>query len=282
MIELKKEDYKKVMPLLKDLNGIYLSADAVVECNQFGYIFVNDQTNPSSCIIINSSGSYLVLGEEDNLDFNNWLIQFLKDKSKHLNFFDLSLSTEKWLMQMNDLLEGYVVKLSRTAYDFCPDNLYKLNNLVSQVPTNFTLKFMDEELYDMFLQNVNPDYKKSWGSFKEFSTKGFGFCLLDKDKFVSVCTTDYVAGGYAGIDIETMSEYRKQGFATITCAAFIEHCLQNNLIPRWNADSGNEASNTLALKLGFNKVKNYNMLWWHENSNVIKSYLERYNYKCLD
>lgn len=279
MIELKEEEYRKVLPLLKDLKGIYLFADAVVEHNQSGHIFVNNQPNPSCCLIVNCSGSYLVSGEEGDSDFNNSLFHFLKDKSKHLNFFDLSLSSDKWLKQMNNLLEGYVVKLSRTGYDFCPDNFTHLNNWTSKIPTNFTLKNMDEELYDRFLQNINPLYRKSWGSFKEFSSKGFGFCLLEKDKFASVCTTDYVAGGYAGIDIETMHEYRRQGFAIITCSAFIEHCLQNNLVPRWNADSGNESSNKLAMKLGFNQVKNYDMLWWHENANVIKSYLERNNYK---
>lgn len=282
MFELKKEEYKKVIPLLKDLKGIYLPADAVVEYNQSGHIYVNNQINPSSCLIVNCCGSYLILGEEGDTDFNNSLLQFLMDKSKHLNFFDLSLSTEKWFIQMNNLLDGYAVRLSRTAYDFNPNNLSQLNTCATKIPANFTLKYMDEELYDRFLQQINPLYFKSWGSFQEFSSKGFGFCLLKKDKFVSICTTDYVAGGYAGIDIETMYEYRRQGFATITCSAFIEHCLHNNLVPRWNADSGNDPSNKLAMKLGFNRVKKYDMLWWHENSDVIKSYLERYNYKCLD
>jgi RimJ/RimL family protein N-acetyltransferase len=278
MIELQKEEYKKVLPLLADLNGIYLFAEAVVELNQSGHIFVNNKTNPSCCLIVNCCGSYLVSGDERDSSFNDWLFQFLKDRSKHLNFFDLSLSSQKWLQLMSNLLDGYAVKLSRTVYDYYTDDLTLPNIGGLEIPENFTLKYMDEELYGRFLQEVNPYYEKSWGSFKEFSSKGFGFCLLENDKFVSVCTSDYVASVYAGIDIETMYEYRKQGFATITCSAFIKHCLQNNLVPRWNADSGNELSNKLAIKLGFNKVKNYDMLWWHENKEVIEDYLKRFNY----
>lgn len=278
MIELKKDEYKKVLPLLKDLEGISLYAHAVVENNQFGRIFVNNQTNPSCCLIINCGGTYLVAGEEDDSNFNYSLLEFLKNKSNHLNYFDLNISSEKWLKQMNDFLDGYVIKLSRTAYEFNPNNFSLINNWASKIPSNLTIKCIDEELYDRLIQNIHTTYKKSWGSFSEFSSKGFGFCLLDKDKFVSVCTSDYVAGGYVGIDIETMNEYRRQGFSLITCSAFIEHCLQNKLKPIWDADSGNEPSNKLALKLGFSKVKDYEMLWWHENTDVIKSYLKKYKY----
>lgn len=278
MIELAREEYMKVSPLLKELKGICLSAHAVVEKNQTGHIFVNNQNSPSSCLIVNSGGVYLVAGKEDDTDFNKLISQFLQDKNKHLNYYDLYVSSESWLKIINNLLDGKVVKLSRTIYSFTLNNYPLLDNRALKIPENFTLKRMDEKLYNRFLHEVEPLYNKTWGSFKDFSSKGFGFCLLDSDKFASVCTSDYVADGFAGIDIMTIDEYRRKGFATITCSAFIEHCIVNNLIPIWSADSGNEPSNTLALKLGFSKVKDFDMLWWHENSDVIKYYLDKFKY----
>lgn len=278
MIELKKDEYTRVLPLLNDLNGVCLFANAIIKNNQAGRIFVNNQTNPTCCLIASCGGTYIVAGEEGDLKFNDWLIQYLKNKSNHLNYYDLNATSETWLKLLSNILDGDVVKLSRTIYNFYTNNFFSLNNWSSKIPVNMTLKCMDEELYDKFLNTINPLYKNTWGVFNEFALKGFGFCLLDKDRFVSVCTSDYVAGGYASIDIITMNKYRRKGFASITCSAFIEHCLHNKLIPVWNADSGNMPSNELALKLGFNKIKEYDMLWWHENPDVIKNYLKKYNY----
>lgn len=78
--------------------------------------------------------------------------------------------------------------------------------------------------------------------------------------------------------IGLLQGYRGQGFAKITCSAFIEYCLDHDLIPAWDADSGNEPSNKLSLKLGFDKSQDINILWWHENVEIIKSYLIKYNY----
>jgi len=47
----------------------------------------------------------------------------------------------------------------------------------------------------------------------------------------------------------------------------------------WDADYGNEPSNRLAAKLGFTKVKDCEILWWHENQKEVANYLKKYNYE---
>jgi len=203
---------------------------------------------------------------------------FLRDKNNHSIYYDLYIASKKWLKVIRKLLEGVVVKLERSLYSY--------NNLAEQVddswkldiPNEFTLKRMDLDLYNKYVKEIDPSYKYVWGSANEFLSKGFGFCLLINSEFVSVCNTFYVGGGYAELDIMTKSEYRRQGLAVITCKAFIEHSIHNQLIPFWDADAGNEPSNKLAVKLGFNKIKNVNILWWHEDKKVIESYLNKYNY----
>ena len=180
--------------------------------------------------------------------------------------------------KISGLLEGHVVKLVRSIY--CYKNLNKnmFYNFKSKVPKDFALKSMDEDLYNKYASEIDPSYSDIWGSSDQFLERGFGFCILHNGEFISACNTFYVGHGCAEIDIMTKSEHRGQGFATITCSAFIEHCLNYELIPTWDADLGNEPSNKLALKLGFEKEKDISILWWHENAEIIKSYLTKYNY----
>ncbi|MBU3127863.1 GNAT family N-acetyltransferase [Clostridium tagluense] len=137
---------------------------------------------------------------------------------------------------------------------------------------------MDAILFEKYVKEMDSSYKELWESGSNFISNGFGFCILKDGEFVSVCNTYYVKQGSAEIDITTSDKFRKQGFALITCLAFIEHCVKNNIKPIWDCDEGNENSKSLAIKLGFNSIENYQMHWWHENKKNIDGYLKKFNY----
>lgn len=85
-----------------------------------------------------------------------------------------------------------------------------------------------------------------------------------KDKeLISVCTSPYVGGGYAEIDIITIEEYQRKGLASVVGVHFIQDCLSRNLIPNWSCHTDNAASNELARKLGFEKIGEHSMYWYH-------------------
>lgn len=281
MYKLKKTDYIKVLSLLHDLKEECVFAHAVLENIQYGHIYVDDISNPKCCLIVSKGGKYFVAGDEEDLNFREFICSYLKNKSNHSNYFDLYVSSEKWLKIINELLEGCVVNLWRSIYCYNSKENYKTNTLKFKIPEGFVLKKMDEYLYDKYVREIDQSYCDIWGSAKKFIENGFGFCVLCNNEFVSTCNTCYVGGGCAEIDIMTNSKYRGKGFASITCSAFIEYCLEHELIPTWDADGGNEASNKLALKLGFAKSKDVNILWWHEDEEMIKSYLKKYNYLSI-
>jgi len=54
--------------------------------------------------------------------------------------------------------------------------------------------------------------------------------------------------------------------------------MENNIKPLWDCDAGNEASNSLAVKLGFEIKETYQMHWWHENKKFVDLYLKNFNY----
>lgn len=278
MFELRKTEYGKVSGLLHNIKVDYIFAYAVLDKIQEGHIYVDDVNSPKVCMVVSKGGKYLVAGNEENLEFIHFLELFLKEKNNHANYFDLYVSSEKWLKIIGQLLETQVVKLGRCIYSYRNKDKHDFNSIKPKVPEGYLLKEMDKVLYNKYVKEIDPSYSNTWGDANSFLKNGFGYCILYNGEFVSTCNTFYVGGGYAEIDIMTNSKYRTQGFASITACAFIEHCLEQNLIPNWDADLGNEPSNKLATKLGFHKDKNVDILWWHENQDIIKGYLKKYNY----
>lgn len=108
--------------------------------------------------------------------------------------------------------------------------------------------------------------------------KAFGFCLQANDKFTSVCNTFFIGRNLVAPNIVTLKEHRGVGLATIVCTQFINKSKELGLTPYWDCDAGNEASNKLANRLGFSKIEDVPILWWHESQDVINNFLKKNNY----
>ena len=85
------------------------------------------------------------------------------------------------------------------------------------------------------------------------------FCVFECDKIASATNSMCIPNaprGLINLGIQTVEEHRRKGFATIVCAAFIKHHLQQGLLPMWQCDFDNFASQSLAEKLGFRYLGN--------------------------
>ncbi len=67
----------------------------------------------------------------------------------------------------------------------------------------------------------------------------------------------YAAHERIDLAIITKPAYRRQGMATAVAARFVLECLEKNLEPHW--DGANEASNNLAVELGYIEVSTYSI-----------------------
>ncbi len=126
---------------------------------------------------------------------------------------------------------------------------------------------------------MNSTFKVYRGTPSNSCSNGISYCIMKNKEIVSVCTTFYIGGGYSEVSIDTRGKFRRMGFATKACQILINTSLNKKLIPLWYADYGNESSNQLATKLGFTKVKDYEILWWYENQKAVANYLKKYNYE---
>ncbi|MFE4894238.1 GNAT family N-acetyltransferase [Peribacillus butanolivorans] len=60
-------------------------------------------------------------------------------------------------------------------------------------------------------------------------------------------------------DIATHEDYRGQGLASSIVRTFIDHCLENDIMPRWDCDILNKSSIKLAGKSGFGNPVQYSI-----------------------
>jgi GNAT superfamily N-acetyltransferase len=275
MIELRKEEYGRITEMVKEIENLHIFVLSVIEDIQPGRVFVDNGTNPNSCLVLSESGKYLVAGNCNNKDFNDLVVNYLSDERNHRKYFDLYFSNHTWFQIIYSRLKGRVIRLARSSYIHHVTNA---NNAGLTTDDKVDLVETDKYLFTKICDEVDPSYRHLWESSGKFINSGFGYCLLTEGNVASTCNTFYCGSNYAEIDIVTLQKYRNRGYAKATCTAFIERCKKTGLTPVWDCDAGNVPSNRLALKLGFEKLGTYEMLWWHENEEVIQSYLKKYNY----
>lgn len=275
MIKLEKKEYKNVIGLLQNLEENCTFAYGVVLNGLPGRVFVDNMSNPQSCLITCDGGKYMVAGDEGNEDFNNALVDFLKQPLNHKIYYDFYATSKKWIKLLSKRLVGHSIPLGRIIYSYKGGKAPVFKEFYNEFEKGYELKRMDEQLFEQLVTKLDSTCMDQWGSPEAFVSKGIGYCILHEGELASVCYAVVTGGGYAELSIHTMKNYRNKNFALITCSAFIEECLERNLTAIWDAGCDNKPSNKLALKLGFCKVKEVELLFWHENHDIIQGYLDK-------
>jgi hypothetical protein len=221
---------------------------AAIEGNSISRIIVDNKEQPTAALI--AMGWCFLGGNEKNAGFNRGLRDlFATEIMPELddgNFMVYSFSDE-WKHVLDEMLKDYKVRrIDRTVLDLDPELFRERHGgWRERMPAGYHIRRVDSQLADGL-----PGIGSSWGSVDNFLAKGFGFCVMKDDKVISRCSTVHVGGGRTETAIETDKEYRRQGFGTLAACAYIEHCLENELLPEWGCFY-NEASGLIAEKLGF-------------------------------
>ncbi len=78
---------------------------------------------------------------------------------------------------------------------------------------------------------------------------GFGCAAVFDEAAVCWCTAEYVSDNRCGIGIETVADHQGNGIAT--ASRFVQMALDRQCAPHWECDGTNQASRSIAEKLGF-------------------------------
>ncbi|MFD4929749.1 GNAT family N-acetyltransferase [Peribacillus butanolivorans] len=256
MIIPNETDFDKVINVIEgNVKTVPTFSYSVLNNYISGSVYADSKT-PETVLIGTESGIYFVAGKEDNQKFNDFLFELYCQRKRNKLRFTLLSTTEYWDCVINELFKDNIKQMSR--YSFIFDNK-KQSHDKNLFASNYFIRRINEELISNSSEFNEDYYTEYWGSVSNFSENGFGYCILHKGKVVSECTSIFSSLQYSEIDIATHEDYRGQGLASSIVKTFIDHCLENDIIPRWDCDILNKSSIKLAGKSGFGNPVQYSI-----------------------
>ena len=264
IFELQARIFSSVSHLFSDLERYYLVIQAVIEGIIPGRIWVDNIQNPKTAFLCDK-WRFFLSGEPNNSQFNKELSKMILNeitpdaKTRNYERFSHHFTPESWRSRPDILLEKFRLKECDVYYMFNTHRKSLLNDIVKKIPSNLRIEKLSPDILEnsasIHAQNLEKMISQYWGSVENFLENGFGFCLTENEKMICWCMTDYIVGNRTEVGVETHEEYRGRGFASITAAATVNHCLKKGIDQiGWQSWKSNIASAKTAKKLGFEKV----------------------------
>jgi GNAT superfamily N-acetyltransferase len=260
---LNPEKYHLLIKLLSKVEINHHFALAVLEQTMDGSVYVDDLTAPTTFYIKHNYGMALLVGNTENSAFNNQLISYmLNAASKREKPEYMQVYPALWNQKLNELLpdkivdasaiaiQNKIVTLGRINFRF---NLQKYNSVTKTNCPKGKLVQTDAALFNKIYGAVVPLH--FWRNGDEFTQLSKGFSALVNGEPVSTAYAAFLQKPYLELGIETKAEYHGKGYAHWVCAALINYCLENKLVPVWACRADNSGSIKLARKLGFEQIR---------------------------
>jgi len=195
------------------------------------------------------------------------LYDFLLEQFDHITGDDkhilLNLCSPGWETKLEKLFCGYIKdKIVRYNYRLNIESFKKHVGWQEKIPAGFEMRYFDVNSGD-FLDKHNNG-RAFW--FPE--SKRFGFALVKDNNIISDCISVYYekraynseTARVVEIGIDTKEEFRRRGYAFLTCLAFIDYCLSHDYEPNWGCWNYKPESQALAKKLGFEEISQRNVM----------------------
>jgi len=249
MHELQPYAFHRVAHLFANLPYGPTIPNSVISRTGPGRVFVDSQIEPTAAFVY-SNGACTLAGSTDSIAFGKSVCQWLSDYHGS-DYFILYAFPDAWQELLDRELMRGVSKRRRLDFDLVLATFASHKGWESQIPSGYSLHSVDRALMELMRDEVLPYSRSYWRSAADFERHGVGFCLIHEDAIASVCYTCFAWNEHHDIDIMTVEGHRGKGLALVTACAFIDHCLSRGLTPNWDCWTENQASVTLAARLGF-------------------------------
>jgi GNAT superfamily N-acetyltransferase len=264
MHELPVHSYSIAQSLFQNFPQAVLPA-AILEGYNPGRIFVDQFDEPRVALIWSNVGYFFLAGEpsavRDLAPVQKIIIETFIPASKKMgeSGFILIPSNDHWIKYAGEILPDRNTRTIfrqpfRIHYDIFHAKREKIESNISLLE----LRKIDLDLIKMI--TLPP----TWLSIDSFLKNGLGYVLMKGGEIISSCLSVFRSATGIEIDVHTIPEYRRKGYATITASALIEECIQKRLQPNWECFENNNASIDLAESLGFEKLSSYPVIYWEE------------------
>ena len=232
---------KKIAPFFQDMHDTI-----ILSCIQghMGEAWVDDMVSPTMAQII--VGCFVFYGGDPTGDASKELLCNLPEESLVI------VSNDKWKNALETIHHDAAKKFQRYAFKKNLEHLdiNRIRSFLGKLPEGYELKRIDKVLANYpSLQIVSEDFTKQFDSIDDYVNRGIGFCILHEGKIVCGASSYSIYDGGIEIEIDTHTEYRRKGLATVAASALILYCLEHSIYPSW--DAANLTSVALAEKLGY-------------------------------
>ncbi len=214
-------------------------------------IYIDNRKEPKAAFVLSKTNWLYSIGDVKK-EFQQDIIRFLKEEDREYYIW-FGVSSEQ-VSRVSDYCNMFeFTDYPRFQFRFNKIKFLKNRNCMKKVnPVRINENNIDKAM--QFSSSISDFYETK----EHFLKEGFGFLLLDEQRIIGqVVSAGISKKREVEMDIHTAEEYRERGLGTGMGAAFIEHCLQENLIPKWDCMVSNTASINLALRLCFESVEKY-------------------------
>lgn len=261
MILLKDINIKlkeKLDMLLKDCPRFDITMESILE-GQSGNnikIFVDNVVSPTAVVII--QGTFIIFAGDADSEIATEMIKSLPPH------YGIQPTNEKFISLAKNMYKENLKSSRRFIFSSEDLNKDSLKEIIYNSEYKEYLKRIDLNTANkMNKDKLNRCHLFNYNSPEDFIKNSFGFCIEKDSKILSACTASLLSKNSAEISIITDPCFRKKGLATVVAARFILYCLENNLTPHW--DAANYTSYTLAQKLGYKYIDEYNIYYINSN-----------------
>ncbi len=125
-----------------------------------------------------------------------------------------------------------------------------LHKFIDKLPEEYELKDIDDNLYDLCLNDpATRDFVSAFESKEKYLRIGRGVVVMKSGRIVAGASSFARYNEGIEIEVDTVTEERRKGLVTVASAALILRCLDEGLYPSWDAQNLNSVH--LAEKLGY-------------------------------
>lgn len=243
--KLTNSSKQQVLSLFSSIKFSKIHLDWVLK-GGIGEVWVDNIEHPKVALLVKGILSYIA-GDHNSEDVP-WILEKIPTPS------GIIYPSKDWKELLNQRFHPKLRFMIRTNLSSDSLDIDHIRTL-KKVPEGFELQEIDKEI-----QNVTQtilQHNQFYETAQSYIDNGVGFCVKHKGRVVSAAFSAFPFEKELEIDVwtEDSPKYRRKGLATAACAALIEYCLDNGVIPHWDAQD--ERSVSFALKLGYTKPERY-------------------------
>ncbi len=264
MYRLKRSEYERARAVFSALDD-HLAVAAMLDGSAPGSIYVDNPQAPHSALAF--WWRFYFAGEGGDQTFTAEVKKLFRERlypqarQEGVTLFVVYYSNPGWEPAIEEILEGRKTAKVERQY-------YELNAALEErqmlVPTNLALRRVDADLLkETHLKNLDAlksEMVSECPTVEEFLKTRLGVCAIVGNEIAGWCLSEYNRRDRCEIGIETVEKFRRQGIGTLTARALIELARAQGIRRiGWDCYRENAPSVATALKLGFEKKRDYSV-----------------------